>query len=270
MPGIQIVQFATFSFIFAVISAVMVRGANYLYGKIGVCHRRMPDKTEDPVPGQDYEKMYTKLGKLWRYNFITAFTIVALITLYSFTPFASAIGFDTATLTALVTVAIILNFAIRVGGLAGVETEFATDARSRAQAFGFGFILSIYALLLFGASVYVIKEGFPRSVSGGLTGSGSEISVLLLLVIFGPLLSAFASEYLLHPNRLGTNHYTPLESDEESEHIDDGRTARGNDGVGGDGPDEGNDGQPRGSTDEDIRPDNPDNIASWSSSDSDP
>lgn len=201
-PAIQFIPFISFAVAAALISAMIIRAVNFFYGKIGTYH---PTYLHETTEDEAIEKIFYKVGKLAFYNFITSISTVGLIALYSVSPIGSGLGLNSVTGIALVTVALILNFSIRVGSLADVSTEFVPDVLDRSQAFGFGFMLSVYFLMLFGAATYVIHNGYNIPFEGNVQGPGTASSFLVLVVIFGPIIAACLSEALLMPRALGVN-----------------------------------------------------------------
>jgi len=104
----------------------------------------------------------------------------------------SLIGFTQG--KALIIAAIVMNFSIRVGSLSKWTSNVIFD---RAISFGYSFVLSIYFLSFFALSVYLLENQFSTEEIIIPSLDGSQIFVIVGLVIFGPILSTLVSELVL-------------------------------------------------------------------------
>lgn len=170
----------------------MVVAGNIFYSKIGTYHpvywiHKGCEKKESE-PG------LLKLAKLWLYNFIIAISVTGLVFVYTSFPVGggSLVGITEA--KALISASIVMNFSIRVCSLSSLTSNKLFD---RAISFGYSFILSIYFLSFFALSSYLIENEFSTEKIVISPISGDELTTLMLLILFGPLLSAVISEFVL-------------------------------------------------------------------------
>jgi len=199
MSSTHFVAFTAFIIFSIVTSFGVVRSANFLYGKIGTCH-----PASYHVAGEEeFERFAIKVGKLGLYNFIVVLSTAGLIVLYVLSPVGSGIGLDVSAWFALITVSLVMNFSLRVGALADIKTQYYDEILGRSLSFGFGFVLSIYFLMLFGVGSHVLKNGFSLTYSGTIEIPNNLTALFLLLIIVGPWIVALFSELVLHPRVLG-------------------------------------------------------------------
>ncbi|WP_155119462.1 hypothetical protein [Halomicrobium katesii] len=175
----------------SVISLGMVISANIFYTKIGTYH---PVNSLHDENKPNTEPGYLKILKLSIYNFIIAISVTGLIFIYTAFPIGGESLFGLTQGKALIMASIVMNFSIRVCSLSELTSNTIFD---RSISFGYSFILSIYFLSFFAASVYLLENNFSvdRLVINSIPSG--ELSVILLLVIFGPIVSSVASELIL-------------------------------------------------------------------------
>jgi len=175
----------------AVCSLGMVISANTFYSKIGTYH---PIRYLHNEKREETEPIPLKVFKLCVYNFIIAISVTGLMFVYTAFPIGgeSLIGFTQG--KALIIAAIVMNFSIRVGSLSKWTSNVIFD---RAISFGYSFVLSIYFLSFFALSVYLLENQFSTEEIIIPSLDGSQIFVIVGLVIFGPILSTLVSELVL-------------------------------------------------------------------------
>jgi len=197
MSGPNLGAFTAFTAASLVLTFFAVRGSNFLYGKIGTCHPASWHVERD----EDYERLFKKIWKLGVYNFIVVLTTVALILMYALSPIGSGFGLNVSAWFALATLSLVMNFSLRLGALADINTQFRDKILERCLSFGFSFILSIYFLMLFGVGSYVIQNGFYLEIDPGTVSFPQDlIQLFILLIVLGPWIAATISELLLHPS----------------------------------------------------------------------
>lgn len=184
----SIVRTGVFATTGAFLSLAMVIAANIFYKKIGTYHE------VDWFFGEENEPGYLKLLRLSLFNFIIAITVTGLLFIYTAFPASQSDWIGLTEGKALIAAAIIMNFAIRVCSLSRITDNLLYE---RSISFGFSFVLSIYFLSLFGVSSYLLSNGFSLSAIEIPPVSGSELTIILTLVVAGPVVSALLSEGLL-------------------------------------------------------------------------
>jgi hypothetical protein len=184
----SVVRTGVFATTGAFLSLAMVIAANIFYKKIGTYHE------VDWFFGEENEPGYLKLLRLSLFNFIIAITVTGLLFIYTAFPASQSDWIGLTEGKALIAAAIIMNFAIRVCSLSQITDNLLYE---RSISFGFSFVLSIYFLSLFGVSSYLLSNGFSLSAIEIPPVSGSELTIILSLVIIGPVVSALLSEGLL-------------------------------------------------------------------------
>jgi len=187
-------------------SVGMFVASNTFYRKLGTFH-------ETELLGRNNrdgnEPGYEKLGKLWLYNFIIGISVTALVIVYTAFPIGSGNLIGIEQTKALVAAAIIMNLSVRVSSLSKATSG---ELSERATNFGYSFILSIYFLSFFAVMTHFLKNDFSI---GGFTVPPipkSDLMPILIILIFGPLVSAIISESLLFitgVDKENKNDYSP-------------------------------------------------------------